>query len=448
MALSGVAIFKLLPKTNCKKCGHPTCLAFAMKLAQRQASLDDCPDVSDEAKEQLGAASAPPVRPITIGAGDKAAKMGEETVMFRHEKKFVNPSVLAVELKDTADETEAIALLEAVNDSEMDRVGQKLRVDAIFISNDSGDAAKLEAAAKLVADRAPDTAVIISTTDAGAAAAALKHFEGKKPVLYGAGADNLDAMAAAAKAAGATLGLKAASLEELSELTEKAKAAGCEDLVLDSGARTAKEILTDNALIRRAAIKKSFKPLGYPTIMFAQREDAVLETLVASLGVAKYASIIVLSSIEKWKTLALFTLRQNIYTDPQVPMQVQQKIYEIGDPTEDSPLLITTNFSLTYFIVSGEVENSKVPTRLAVMDSEGLSVLTAWAAGKFTASKIAQFIKESGIEDKVSHRNLILPGYVSILSGAVEDKLQGWKVIVGPREANQLPAFLKSLGEG
>ncbi len=444
MALTGVEIFKLLPKTNCKKCGFPTCLAFAMKLAQRQTSLDQCPDVSEEAKAKLGEAAAPPIRPITLGAGEKAVKMGEETVMFRHEKKFVNPCALAVEIKDTEDEAAASDKIQAVLDSEINRVGQLLRVDAIFLSNDSGDAGKLEALAKFVADKAPDVPVIISTADAGAGEAALKSFEGKKPVLYGAAADNLDAMAAAAKAAGATLGVKAGSLDELSELTEKTKARGVEDIVMDSGARKAGEIIRDNTLIRRAAIKKSFKPLGYPAITFAGRDDSLLEALVVAAGIAKYSSIMVLSSIEKWKNLALFTLRQNIYTDPQVPMQVEQKVYDIGKPAKNAPLLITTNFSLTYFIVSGEVENSKVATRLAVMDCEGLSVLTAWAAGKFTASKIAQFIKESGVESEIEHRELIIPGYVAILSGAIEDKLEGWKVTVGPREANALPAFLKS----
>jgi acetyl-CoA decarbonylase/synthase complex subunit gamma len=444
MALSGVEIFKLLPKTNCKKCGQPTCLAFAMKLAQRQATLDLCPDVSEEAKQKLGEASAPPVRPITLGAGDKAAKMGEETVLFRHDKKFVNPCIFALEVKDTLSEAEITALCDQVVNSEMDRVGQKLRIDAIMLSNASGDAAKLEAAAKTVAAKATAVAVIINTTNPQAAETAVKLFAGKKPLVYGANASNLEAMAAVAKNNKASLGIAAAGLEELSALTEKAKGFGVEDLVLDSGARTAKAIIENNTLIRRAAIKKNFKPLGYPVISFAQRGDSLVEALVASVCIAKYSSIVVLSSIEKWKSLALFTLRQNIYTDPQVPMQVEQKIYNIGDPKPDSPLFVTTNFSLTYFIVSGEIENSKVSCRLAVMDSEGLSVLTAWAAGKFTAGKIAQFIIDSGIEKEVANRELIIPGYVAILSGSLEEKLPGWKITVGPREANTIPAFLKS----
>ncbi len=444
MALTGVEIFKLLPKTNCKKCGHPTCLAFAMKLAQRQASLDACPDVSEEAKRVLGEASAPPVRPITFGAGDRAVKMGEETVLFRHEKKFVNPSAFAVEIKDTMSGDEINNIVEGVLNSEIDRVGQKLKIDAIFISNASNDAGKFESAVKTAAGKAPAVPLILSTSNPAAAEAALKAAADKKPILYGADESNAEAMANLAKTFKVTLGVTARGLDALPALTEKIKGLGVDDMVIDPGARTAKEIIQDNTLIRRAAVKKNFKALGYPVITFAQRDDNMLELLIAALGVAKYSSIIVMSSIEKWKNLALFTMRQNIYTDPQVPMQVEQKIYKVGEPTPESPLMITTNFSLTYFIVSGEVENSKVPCRLAVMDCEGLSVLTGWAAGKFTASKIAQFLQESGIENELKNKELIIPGYVAILSGAIEEKLPGWKVTVGPREANALPAFLKS----
>jgi acetyl-CoA decarbonylase/synthase, CODH/ACS complex subunit gamma len=444
MALTGVEIFKLLPKTNCKKCGFPTCLAFAMKLAQRQASLDACPDISEEAKQKLGEASAPPVRPIIFGSGDKAVKMGEETVLFRHDKRFVNPCAFALEIKDTLSDSEISNKIDEVLNSEIDRVGQKLRIDAIALVNDSNDAVQFESAAKLIAAKATGVPVILCTENPQAAEPAIKLFADKKPVVFGVNSENTEGMIAIAKTYKATLGVAAQSLDELSGLTEKIKAAGVEDMVIDSGARKAKEILTDNTLMRRSAIRKNFKPFGYPVITFAQREDSLVETLTAAIGVAKYSSIIVLSSIEKWKNLALFTLRQNIYTDPQVPMQVEQKIYKIGEPTPESPLMITTNFSLTYFIVSGEIENSRVPAYLAVMDCEGLSVLTAWAAGKFTASKITQFIRESGVEQTITHRELIIPGYVAILSGAIEDKLESWKITVGPREANGIPVFLKS----
>jgi acetyl-CoA decarbonylase/synthase complex subunit gamma len=444
MALTGVQIFKLLPKTNCKKCGFPTCLAFAMKLAQRQATLDACPDVSEEAKRILGEASAPPVRSITIGAGDKAVKMGEETVLFRHEKKFVNPTVFALEIKDTDSDEIVEGKVNDVLTSEINRVGQFLRIDAVLISNDSGDAGKLESLAVKVSEKAPEVPVIVATENPDSAETVMKIFSGKGAVLYGVTEDNAERMAEIAKANSAAVGVRADGLEAISVLTEKVKSLGVDDMIIDTGARSAREILEHNSFIRRSSIKKNFKPLGYPVINFVQRDDPLFEALIAGVSVAKYSSIAVLSSAEKWKNLALFTLRQNIYTDPQVPMQVEQKIYKIGEPTPESPLIITTNFSLTYFIVSGEIENAKVPVYLAVMDCEGLSVLTAWAAGKFTGSKIANFIRESGIENEIKHRDLIIPGYVAILSGTIEEKLEGWKVIVGPREANAIPAFLKS----
>lgn len=443
MALSGVEIFKLLPKTNCKKCGFPTCLAFAMKLAARQIILDACPDVSDEAKRILGEASAPPIKAITIGTGEKAIKVGEETVLFRHEKRFVNPCAFALSIKDTLSSDDIKKNVKNVLDSEIERVGQRLRVDMISVDNESGEPGRFETSVKQVVEDAPSVPLILKSVNPSHIEAAVKHCSGKRPLIYAATPDNFEAMAKIAKENNAVLGVYAEGLETLSSLTEKIKATGVDDLVLDSGARKAKDMLEHYTLIRRASIKKNFKPLGYPIISFAEREDPMLEIALASIGLTKYASIIVLSSIEKWKMLALLTQRQNIYTDPQVPMQVEQKIYKVGEPTPKSPLLITTNFSLTYFIVQGEVENSKVPTWLAVMDVEGLSVLTAWAAGKFTASKIAEFIKESGIENNIAHKELIVPGYVAILSGALEEKLEGWKITVGPREANALPSFLK-----
>ena len=443
MALTGVQIFKLLPKTNCKKCGFPTCLAFAMKLAQGGVELSACPDVSEEAKKTLGEASAPPIRSFALGTGEKAVKLGGETVLFRHEKKFINPCALAVNIKDTLSDEELARKASEVAGSEIERVGQRLRVDAVSIEYASGDSGKYAAAVTLVAEKAPEAALILNCRDAAAAEAAVKVVAARKPLLYCATDENADAMAAIAKANSSPLVACADGLEALSSLTEKIKGLGVEDIVLDSGATTAKDIIINNTQIRRAALKKGFKPLGYPIINYVLRDDPVYETSIASVAIAKYSSIVVLSSVEKWKNLVLFTQRQNLYTDPQVPMQVEQKIYEINEPTADSPLMITTNFSLTYFIVSGEIENSKVPSRLAVMDSEGLSVLTAWAAGKFTAAKIAQFITESGIGNTISHKELILPGQVAILSGALEDKLEGWKITVGPREANAIPTFLK-----
>jgi acetyl-CoA decarbonylase/synthase complex subunit gamma len=444
MALSGVEIFKHLPKTNCKKCGFPTCLAFAMKLAGKQASLDSCPDASEEAKSFLGAASEPPMRAVTIGAGDKALKVGEETVLFRHEKKFVNPCGFALAIKDTDSDADITAKAQSVANSEIERVGQKLRVELISVMNESGDPVKFASAVAKAVAAAPNAGIILATENPASVEAALAHVTGKKPLICGATAANLDAMVNLAKNAGASLVVKGEGIDAVVEMTEKAAGMGFKDLVIDTGARKAGEMVEQFTQLRRAAVKKGFKPAGYPVITCAINEDPYVELALASIAIAKYASIIVLSDISKWKTLALIALRQNIYTDPQVPMQVSQNVYKVGDAKADSPLLVTTNFSLTYFIVLGEVENAKVPSWLAVMDVEGLSVLTAWAAGKFTATKIAQFITESGADKNVSHKELIIPGYVAVLSGALEDKLPGWKITVGPREANALPAFLKN----
>ncbi len=442
MALSGVEIFKHLPKTNCKKCGHPTCLAFAMKLAAKQATLDACPDASEEAKAFLGAASEPPIKGITIGAGDKALKVGEETVLFRHEKKFVNPCGFALLIKDTDADVEAKA--KAVADSEIERVGQKLRVELIAVKNESGDAGKFADAVKKAVSAAPNAGIILKSSNKAALEAALPALAGKKPLIDGATADNADDMVALAKANGASLAVRADGIDAVSQLAEKVVGMGFKDIVIDTGARKPKDMIEQYTQIRRAALKKGFKALGFPIITCAFSDDPFVEQALASVAVAKYASIVVLSDISNWKTLGLIALRQNLYTDPQVPMQVSQNVYKVGDAKENAPLLVTTNFSLTYFIVLGEVENSKVPSWLAVMETEGLSVLTAWAAGKFTAAKIAQYIQESGIEGKISHKELIIPGYVAVLSGALEDKLPGWKITVGPREANALPAFLKN----
>jgi acetyl-CoA decarbonylase/synthase complex subunit gamma len=444
MALSGVEIFKYLPKTNCKKCGHPTCLAFAMKLAAKQASLDACPDASEDAKKVLGEAAAPPIRGITIGTGDKAAKVGDEICLFRHEKKFFNPNVFAVLIKASEAGDAAAKKIDAVKTSEIDRVGQKLRVDAIAVSDEGGDAAKFASVVKQVVDGAPGVPLILVSKAPASIEAGIAHCADKKPLIYAATAENAEAMAKIAKEKKASLAVAADGLDALTALAEKVKGMGVDDLVLDPGARKAKDMIEQFTIIRRAAIKKNFKPLGFPIITFATRDNSIAETMVAAIATMKYGSIIVVNSVEKWKMLALLSLRQNIYTDPQVPMQVAQNIYKVGDAKENSPLMITTNFSLSYFIVRGEVENSKVPSWLAVMDNEGLSVLTAWAAGKFTASKIAQFVTESGVEKNISHKELIIPGYVAVLSGALEEKLPGWKITVGPREANQLPTFLKA----
>src|SRR3990172_4551268 len=312
MALSGVEIFKHLPKTNCKKCGHPTCLAFAMKLAAKQASLDACPDASDDAKKILGESAAPPIRGITLGVGDKAVKVGEEICLFRHDKKFFNPTAIAVAIKASEAGDAAARKIDAVKHSEIDRVGQKLRVDAIAVTDEGGDAAKFASVVKQVVDGAPGVPLILVSKNPAIIEAGIAHCADKKPLIYAATAENAEAMAKIAKEKKASLAVSADGLDALTALSEKAK-----------------DLIEHFTIIRRAAIKKNFKPLGYPVISFAGRSDPLSETIAAAIGVMKYASIIIVNNVEKWKMLALLSLRQNIYTDPQVPMQVAQNVYKV-----------------------------------------------------------------------------------------------------------------------
>ncbi|MCL6583181.1 MAG: acetyl-CoA decarbonylase/synthase complex subunit gamma [bacterium] len=447
MGLTGIQIFKYLPKTNCGDCKFPTCLAFAMRLAAAQVRLDACPHVSEEAKKVLTEVSAPPIRLVKLGMGDRTIELGDETVLFRHEKKFNHPSALALLIADNLTDQEIEQKIQQVNNSVMERVGQKLRVELICLQERSADPARFaQVAKKIVASS--EAGLILSSFKPEMIKAALAETAARNPLIYAATEENYSQMTALAKEYKLPLAVFSdKGLEALSSLAEKVAAEGVEDLVLDSGARSSGRMLSDLTQIRRAAIKKKFKPLGYPTIIFPGEGggDALMEAARAGIGIMKYASLIVLNSIEKEVLLPLYTLRQNIFTDPQQPMQVAENLYKVGEPNQDSPLLITTNFSLTYFIVLGEIENSKVPSWLLVADSEGLSVLTAWAADKFNAPKIAKLVKKQNVEEIVKHRKLIIPGYVSILSGEIEEELPGWKVLVGPREAANIPKYLRDM---
>lgn len=442
MALTGIEIFKLLPKSNCKKCGFPTCLAFAMKVAQGQVNIDNCPDLSDDVKAKLKEASTPPIRGIEFGSNFNRLKIGQETVLFRHEKKFNNPTVLAYELCDTDQEFDS--KLEHVLSSSFERVGQVLKIDCLFLSNLSKDIGTYKEAIDKVFSKSKEIALVLNAQEPEILRTALNEIKDHRPIIYCSTSERIEEFSRIAKEYDAPLVVSERGIEGVMNLIEKAKAFGVEDLLIDTRPKTAGEILRDYTIIRRGALRRSHKSLGYPIFTVIPKSDELYESMLASLAILRYSSIVVLRSIPKWKILALSTLKQNIYSDPQVPMQVKEGIYKVGEPDSNSPLIVTTNFALTYFLVKGEIENSKVPTWLAIMDCDGMSVLTAWAAGKFSASKIAEFIKRSGIEEKLSHRELIIPGYVAMLKGAIEDKLPGWKVIVGTKEANAIPAFLRN----
>ena len=445
MPLTGIEIFKLLPKTNCGECGVPTCLAFAMNLAGGKAELSACPYISEEAKVKLAEAAAPPIRPVTIGVGDRALTVGGETVMFRHEKRFEHPCGFALLISDAMDETEVDARLKKLNELQYDRIGLTLRADLVAIKDDSGDSSKFEALVNKVKQNA-DYGIILMSTNPDTLAAGLKACLDGKPLLYAATKENLEPVADLAKGSSCPVAAKASNLEELAQLTAKLTEAGIKDIVLDAGARTIRQAFEDQVSIRSAALVKKFRPLGFPTIVFPgeMTDDPMKEAVIASIFVAKYGGIIVLSDFHGESLFPLLVERLNIYTDPQRPLMTTEGIYEIGGPDENSPVLITTNFSLTYFIVGGEIETSKVPAYLLVMNTDGLSVMTSWAAGTFVSDNIAGFVKKSGIMDKVKHRKLIIPGYIAAESGGIEDELKDWEVSVGPREGAHIPAYLKT----
>jgi len=444
MPLTGIEIYKLLPQTNCKECGDPTCLAFAMKLAAGKTELALCPYLSEEAKAKLEEASAPPIRVVTIGVGDRAVKIGGETVMFRHEKRFENPPGFAVLISDTMDEAEVDEKLVRFSQLQYERVGVALRPELVALRNDSGEAEKFEALVNKVTQKS-DASIILMSSNPDILAAGLKTCADRKPLLYAAIKENVARLADLAKENSCPVVAKASSLEELTQLTTELTEAGVKDIVLDSGSRTLRRAFEDQVFIRRAALVKKFRPLGFPTIVFPSEmtNDPMKEAVIASLFVAKYGGIIVLSDFRGESLFPLLVERMNVYTDPQRPLATTEGIYKIGDVDENSPVLITTNFSLTYFIVSGEIEASKVPTYLLVKDTEGLSVMTAWAAGKFVADAIAPFVKKSSIADQVKHRKLVIPGYAAPESSGLEDELPGWEILVGPREASNIPAYLK-----
>jgi acetyl-CoA decarbonylase/synthase, CODH/ACS complex subunit gamma len=445
MALSGLEIFKKLPKTNCKDCGFPTCLAFAMQLAAGKVELEKCPHISEEAKEALAEASQPPILKVEVGSGEDSFVVGEETVLFRHDRTFVNQNAFAVSVDDNMDEDKISGIVKKINDIAYDRVGQVLKVDAICIRNKSKNKEKFMEVIKKV-DSLTKKPLILISEDPQTLKSAAETYREKKPLIHAADSGNSDTFIDIGKETGCPIAVRGKTFDEVAAVTEKMRDAGIKNLVIDMGARDFKDDFYNQIVLRMAAIKQKNRLFGYPTIAFPDEmtDDPLKEALIASVFVAKYASIIVLSNAEYQNIFPLLVYRQNIYTDPRRPMQVEQKIYEIGSPKEDSPVLITTNFSLTYFIISGEIENSKVPSWLLVMDVEGQSVLTAWAAGKFVPELIAVFIKKSGINDKIKKKELVIPGYVAQLQGELEDELgDGWKVVVGPREASEVPKFLK-----
>ncbi|MFC1782368.1 acetyl-CoA decarbonylase/synthase complex subunit gamma [Planctomycetota bacterium] len=443
MALTGLQIFKLLPKTNCKECGLPTCLAFAMALAQKKAKLEDCPHASEEAKASLAEAAAPPIRQVKFGVGEAQVQVGQETVMFRHDEKFYNPTVIAVSLSDKLTGDELKKRIGEINGLQFDRVGQHIQVKAITVMNDSGSADNFAAAATAVKDNSP-LAMILCSESAEALAAAAGKVAEAKPLLGVATTDTAEGVAKIAKDNNCPLIVQTESVEALAELTEKVKAAGVEDIVLSLKGAGLKDQLYSLSQMRAVALKKNFRPLGYPIISCTLEGSAAEQSAEALAMVCKYSSIAVVETVEKWAILPILTAIMNIYTDPQKPVQVEPKVYAIGEPNEDSPLMFTTNFSLTYYTVESDVEASRVPSYILVVDTEGTSVLTSYSGDKLNEKVVAEAMKKHEVEKLVKHKKLIIPGYVAVMSGKLEEET-GWEIVVGPRESSVLPKFLQEV---
>ncbi|MBK5245068.1 MAG: acetyl-CoA decarbonylase/synthase complex subunit gamma [Eubacteriaceae bacterium] len=444
MAVKGLDIFKLTPKTNCKECGFPTCMAFSMKAATGAVAIDKCPYISDEAKELLSEATAPPMKSIKVGSGDAEMTLGGETVLFRHEKTLVHKNLFAVELSDAMSDDEVAAACAKLEKVHYDRIGEMMFVEVVGVRY-AADKDKFVGLVKKVFECGKIPMIITVDADLAKAAVAVA---GAKAIIMGATKDNAAAMVEVAKAADAVLGVTAESIEALHDLVEVIEKLGYKNLVLKVSDTSIKEAYANAVDIRTATIKGSDRTFGYPSVVFTNLlapGDINMQIALASAFVLRYGSIIVMEEVDFNAALPLFGLRQNIFTDPQKPMRVEPKVYEFNKPTGKEPVLVTVDFALSYFVVAGEIERSKVPTYLAIPDAGGYSVLTAWAAGKFGSSVIANFIKENNIADLTTSRKLVLPGKVAVLQGDLAELLPEWEIIVGPNEAMQIPKFLRDM---
>ena len=439
--VTGIDIYKLLPRTNCGDCNFPTCMAFAMQVAAKKAALDQCPHVSTEAQSALGDAQAPPMLTVKIGSGEKELTIGGETVLFRHEEKFHHPTGVAGCVSAALEDPELDARLDAIEQLRFTRVGEEIGVDLIAVDGEGVDAGRFRAAVEHVNGRS-DLPLVLLCEDAGTLKNALNGAAASRPLIGPATEANWEAIAEIAAEKKLPVLVRSDSLEGLAALVENLKGKGIEDLVLQPIAADLIGTLTQLTQLRRLSLEKVFRPLGYPTCVTAGGEALVDQAVAAGTAVCRYAGIVITDAATPEEILPILTIRQNIYTDPQVPNAIEAKLYEIGSPGADSPVILTTNFALTYFTVAGEVENSKVPAYISVVDTEGLGVLNAYADDKLTAEVVVKAVKEQGAMEKLNHNKLIIPGLVAVLRMEIQEE-SGWEVIVGPEDAAGIPHFLK-----
>jgi acetyl-CoA decarbonylase/synthase complex subunit gamma len=414
-----------------------------MQLAQKRAKLDDCPEISEEAKQKLAAAAAPPMRKIAFGSGEAQVQTGQETVLFRHDEKFHSPTLVAVTVSDKLAGPALQERIKAVKALQFERVGTHVGIKAAAVVNESGAPEAFAQVCSAVKD-GTGLALILVTDSPQAMAAAVKQVGQSVPLLAGARTNTAEAMAKIAKENNCPLVARAASIEELADLSEKIKAAGVENIVLNLDAPSLADRLYGLSRMRVLSLKKVFRPLGYPTLSFVSGGHANPQGAVAVSLACKYSGIVVLDTTEPGVLLPLLTAVMNIYSDPQKPVQVEPKVYTVGEPNENSPLMFTTNFSLTYYSLESDVEASRVPSYILVVDTEGTSVLTAYSGDKLNEKVVAQAMQKCDVAKLVKHRKLIIPGYVAVMSGKLEEATN-WEVLVGPRECSMLPKYLQDV---
>jgi acetyl-CoA decarbonylase/synthase, CODH/ACS complex subunit gamma len=453
--LSGIEIYKNLPRTNCGDCGLPTCMAFAMQVASKKQALDVCPHVSDEARAVLGDAQTPPMATLKLGSGDAAWTIGGETVMYRHEERFQHAPILAIRIAATLTFEAMYDRLMAIEALQFERVGKTIGVDAIAVSDDGVGAESYAAVVREISSRT-DRHILLLCNDPDVLGPAVAAIADRKPLLVAATETNAIAMAALANQHDVPVVIRASGIESTAALAEKMVAAGVKDVVLDPQPRNESEAIGGLTQLRRLALEQRVRSAGHPTYVDVgtlvcadcvgggepdSDARATQEMTVGLSLIMRYAGVLVLDTIKAWAIHPIVTARQDIYTDPQVPNEVEAKVYEIGHPGPDAPVLVTTNFALTYFTVAGEVANSKVPCFMSVIDTEGMGVLNAYADDRLTVEKLVDVVREQGAMDRVNHNRLIIPGLVARMRMGIEEA-SGWDVVVGPDNASSIPHFL------
>jgi len=458
--LSPIDVYKLLPRTNCKECGEPNCMAFATKVVNREVSVDACPPLlkkeNEKAYKRLKEMLAPAIKEVVVGSGDKAVKIGGKLVMYRHEFTYFNPTAVAIDVTDEMPEDEVLDRVKRTGQFSFEYIGQNLKLDMVAVRSTSNDPDKFKTTVQKVVENT-DLPLILCSLNPNVLEAGLMAASKSRPLLYAATKDNWKEMAELALMYKCPLTVFAPNdLKLLKSLTKTLLEYGVEDLVLDPGTFSGDglgDTLNNFTMIRRAACKGGDELLGFPTIgvpmvAWMGRGEAPEEIVkwreayLAAMLVVRYADVVVMHSVDGWSLLPSVVLRENIYTDPRKPVAVEPGLREFGTLDENSPVMMTTNFALTYYTVASDIESGKVSGYLIVVDTEGIAVDSAVAGRKLTAENAAEAIKESGVESKVKHRKLIIPGKAARLSGEIEE-LSGWQVLVGPRDSSDIPKFLQ-----